>query len=447
MRRRHGFTIVELLVSMALIIFIMALLAEAFTAGLESFRNLKAIGDMQEKMRSVSMILRKDLAYNHFDTGNSYGPRLSDQDPRATNWTPPARGFFRIWQGTAASASGAPPLPTQFYYLEGYDDNPGGGIPSYRATDQILHFTVKLSGNRPENYLWARVPTSAYGPPFSPPPGWPLTNYVPPAFDLYTTPDGPEPAATYMSQWAEVAYFLRSTGQSAGGIPLYALYRRQRLAVPRSTSSTTPNSLNSSNRQAVDANYFEVSCNPDPKASTKEYFNAAEDLTIPERRFAANPDPNSRGLWPTNYQPWNYPTLADEMSAATPPNPLVGGDDLLLTNVISFEIKALWDTNNPPAPLGNGQPKGGVDFQGLDVAGDPNLNQNPVYKTAGVYVFDTWSNTLDSTYPNYNTQWNTNPPTPYHIPAKIRIRALQITLRVWDLKTKQARQITLVQDM
>jgi hypothetical protein len=32
-------------------------------------------------------------------------------------------------------------------------------------------------------------------------------------------------------------------------------------------------------------------------------------------------------------------------------------------------------------------------------------------------------------------------------PANLQIRALQITIRVWDFKTEQARQITVIQDM
>src|SRR5262249_39598952 len=102
MRRRQGFTIVELLVAMALIVFIMVILTEAFTAGLESFRQLKAIGDMQEKMRAVFIILRRDLQSEHFD--EQRGNRLSDQDftplPGQTvpRMDPPNNGYFRITQ-------------------------------------------------------------------------------------------------------------------------------------------------------------------------------------------------------------------------------------------------------------------------------------------------------------------------------------------------------------
>ena len=40
-----------------------------------------------------------------------------------------------------------------------------------------------------------------------------------------------ESATVYNSQWAEVVYFLRPTGDTAKGTPLFALYRRQFLLV------------------------------------------------------------------------------------------------------------------------------------------------------------------------------------------------------------------------
>jgi prepilin-type N-terminal cleavage/methylation domain-containing protein len=58
---RRGFTIVELLIAMALIVLIMAILSQAFVEGLESFRHLKGIGDLQEDLRQASIGLRRDV--------------------------------------------------------------------------------------------------------------------------------------------------------------------------------------------------------------------------------------------------------------------------------------------------------------------------------------------------------------------------------------------------
>src|SRR5437588_9722852 len=104
-RRRAGVSLVEMLVAVALVLFIMVILSEAFRAGLESFRLLKGVGDMQVRLRTATGVLRSDLTSDHFIEA---GPRLSDQD--LSTQAPPSWGFFRIWQGSKA-AGAASPLP------------------------------------------------------------------------------------------------------------------------------------------------------------------------------------------------------------------------------------------------------------------------------------------------------------------------------------------------
>lgn len=50
MRNRRGYSLVELLVSTVLILFILVLMAEVLRAVLGSFRLLKATGDLQERL-------------------------------------------------------------------------------------------------------------------------------------------------------------------------------------------------------------------------------------------------------------------------------------------------------------------------------------------------------------------------------------------------------------
>src|SRR5262245_53461910 len=132
MRHRQGFTLTELLVSMALIIFIMTILSEAFAAALESFRLMKAAGDMQERLRSVANVLRRDLQADHFTpdtdplTSIVRTGRLSSLD-LAVQSPPTAGGFFRIYQGS---------VPT---YIQDMD-----GFYVGTATNQCLHFTINL---------------------------------------------------------------------------------------------------------------------------------------------------------------------------------------------------------------------------------------------------------------------------------------------------------------
>src|SRR5947208_2912204 len=98
---RQAFTLVELMVAMALIIFIMYILAEAFAAGASAFRNLKGVGDMNQRLRSASTVLRKYLLASHFENRK----RLSDVD----FWQdgPPLQGFLRIVQSSAGSPEGS----------------------------------------------------------------------------------------------------------------------------------------------------------------------------------------------------------------------------------------------------------------------------------------------------------------------------------------------------
>src|SRR4051812_29659609 len=107
--RQRAFTIVELVVAMALIVFIMYVLAEAFAAGAAVFRNLKAIGDMNERLRSAGSTLRRYLGSDHFEGKK----RMSD--PAFWKDGPPREGFLRIIQGSASSPLG----PT--YFQEGSD--------------------------------------------------------------------------------------------------------------------------------------------------------------------------------------------------------------------------------------------------------------------------------------------------------------------------------------
>ena len=107
MRRRSGFTLVEVLVSMALILFIMSILSAAFVAATQSVSDLKSAGDLAEKLHGAVNVLRRDLEQDHFTDSSQVSPLLSQL------WTTPAArrrrqlGFFRIYEGAAAVDEGA----------------------------------------------------------------------------------------------------------------------------------------------------------------------------------------------------------------------------------------------------------------------------------------------------------------------------------------------------
>ena len=113
MNQRKGFTLVELLVAMALIVFIMTILSQAFVIAVTSLARAKGVCDMAERLRSASAVIRRDLAANHLNGTNQGG----QSGPLALNIAgslqPPTtilQGFFRVSQPTQpTSTSGAGP--------------------------------------------------------------------------------------------------------------------------------------------------------------------------------------------------------------------------------------------------------------------------------------------------------------------------------------------------
>ena len=65
MRRRSGFTLVEVLVAMALILFIMTILAAAFSAATQTVSDLKSAGDLAERLRGAATVIHRDLEATH----------------------------------------------------------------------------------------------------------------------------------------------------------------------------------------------------------------------------------------------------------------------------------------------------------------------------------------------------------------------------------------------
>jgi prepilin-type N-terminal cleavage/methylation domain-containing protein len=423
--KRQAFTLVEMLVSLALVLFIMVILSQALSTGLETFRQLKATGELDEKLRMASTILRQDLQLDHFEGKR----RLSD--PSFWIQGAPREGFFHIEQ-LAKSV------------MEGRD---GDNIPSWMATNHRLHFSIKARGSRREDFLTAMVPSDS--PLLNPAVN---TTFLPslqyPPDTRYQDPFNPHKntPSPYNSQWAEVAYFLLPNGSAAGGTPLFSLYRRERLAVPNNYD------LNWGGKGIPAQNagaYASMSCGVEPRGSTL-YFNSPTDLTVPERRFGMS---RVNSILVSNY------------------TPLGTGEDLLLTDVISFTVRILSPDvlNQPPTPA---RPYDHVDdpadgpntFVDLPIVPPPQpqlvppggRKGPPVPSMGGQVVvngkptiipvigaFDTWSSVQDENYDYYGTTVY----YPVPAPLPIRLTALQITVRVYDLRTQQVRQITIIQDM
>ena len=419
MKRRQGFTLVELLVAMALIFFMMAILSQAFVSATGTFRSLKASGDMAEKLRATTQLLQRDLAADHFEGKK----RLSNLNFWLNG--PPEQGYFQVYQAN----TGTP---------EGSDLD---GIGSYRTTEEVtllgplpahaLAFSIKVRGNQMGDFLSAG---SAGGillgnlPNFGPN----EARYLPPAG-----------ATSYNYQWGEVAWFLKEqrnppvTGPqdttvndpnnaAAVAVPLYTLYRRQRVAVPDNSLVPTQTIAGLPPAQVI-----ELSCWPN---GANWYFNNPMDLTVPARRFGFG-------------NPANFQTIAEELGTNSN---ILAGSDIQLTDVVSFDVRLLpvGASGSPDPFVTLSQPP----FNAYTYSPPP-----PPWPTVGV-VFDTWSSVNDG-LSNYS-QWNLplaaqDPKIPgttipfWNATDKSGpiILAIQISIRIWDSKTNQTRQVTIIQAM
>jgi hypothetical protein len=233
----------------------------------------------------------------------------------------------------------------------------------------------------------------------------------------------------------------------AAGVPLWTLYRRQRLAVP-DNSHVTSVPYNSTNY----AMCLELSCWNNQGTL---YFNSPTDLTVPERRFGG------------------IIQAAEDLATLGVSNPGLSGSDIQLTNVVSLDVRVLTpDTFNyaiansiidPFVTLAN--PAFSSNYTYIPPSSNPPSSWIP----PSAVIFDTWSTLNDHIGPSYQ-QWNYNTvvqngglPFPYVIPfwaspgnlpsiptsspAGPIIQAIQISIRIWDYKTNQTRQVTFVQAM
>jgi type II secretory pathway pseudopilin PulG len=444
-KSRNAFTIIELLVAAGVAMLLMLIITEAFKRGIDMFRSMRAQGNMQERLRTAGTAMRDDLAAHHLpgSTGiTQYISFLTSDD----NWLPPQDGFLRIYQGTM-DAAGNP------FTVEGTDPD---GMLCTRATTHILHFSVFRKGTSPDNMF-----RTVAQPPLGSALGVP-SQYIDP-------PDYGEalPQPIFSSRWAEVAYFLRPNGDNANGTMLFNLHRRAKLLIP--STNVAPAVSNVPVPAPPPSATPPVSPNPDISFRTvavgNSIYNTTHDVTRPYMRSGmwqyatAATDPRAAGIiqpgfplpgyiWPNvNHR---YSALQDPWPDGFGPNSALAGDDVILSNVISFEVKALWTPNaatatfpTPDLPANR--------FYGAYTNSDypfdylPRSNHNTQFDNTNVQnprVFDTWA--ADDIYA---AGWSNATPSPVGIPLRINLKAVLIRIRIWDAKAEQARQLTIIQDL
>jgi type II secretory pathway pseudopilin PulG len=489
--RRPGFTLVELMVSAALAITIMWILSEAFKVGIDFARNAHSTGDMMSQLNNTGQIMTRDLQAQRFGTagamrnpnsgtGNAMPDTLNALSPStnmtaAPGYTPPS-GYFRLFS----------PPPSGTYQQSGLDfadDTTGLSITTTNATGPsapgaYLAFTSFLPQGLPQNQFITTAP--------------------------------PNSQNQYFSRAAEIAYFIGgginpNTGQPSLGLPtgftapvvvtsslqaqqpllsttsgpqpLYNLYRSQRLIAVKSdeskrfhnviTPATPPNPLFDPNAQDVIS--YTVIPPASPTQSPTYHQNVLSDFGT---TFSTSSGPMPATSF--RYSPNMTNGISQLLQPLTTPGRV--GDDILLSNVLSFEVLASW----VPAPgPGTGSvpflsyPSKTAPFSQMPVRfprpfTNPPSNPNTDYpfdhlpnvnfnSNVPAHTFDTWYQVTQpyptaTGNPNVNWNWNNyyilyNPQlkltaNPNLMPMPIRITGLQITIRIYDPKTNQARQNT-----
>jgi len=378
---KKGFTLVELLVSMAIIIFMLSIMSQAFVIATTCMSGLKGVGELLDKGRPVLAVLQKDLSGYHFDGYR----RLSDAD----FWDngPPRQGYFKITEWGSKVVEGTT--------TDGVTYQRSGS-----AADHRLAFTSRLSGKNPEDfYVTAFEPYAVSD----------YSNLVG-FFNSGTTLQTSKNSQRYdftpgilHSQWAEIAYFTKSNTRTANGTPLMDLYRQQRAVLP-SNSEANALALNGTNL----LQYENFSCR---LIAGNIYFNKPSDLTMPSNRMVSG-FPNSL--------------------------PAHVNSDLLITDVISFDVRILPDYSLNDFSLISTLSNFGYTLSRNEFDTWATGNDGAIQYDIGSFDTGIWQPSAIN--PNVRIPiWN------YGASKGLRINAIQVSIRIWDEKSQKAREFKIIQ--
>ena len=347
---RGGMTLVEMLVALAATLLLMTAIAQVFAVFGDAITGSRAVLDLDGRMRATAWRLRSDLA----------GATARTLPPLATE---SGEGYFEVIEGPAA------------------DGDSAGGTPVSPADhDDALLFTTRNT----DTPFIGRAPTLSG-----------------------TTAAGQ--ADLFESMVAEVGWFARQTPGSSNPVT-YTLYRKQLLVmgyVGTDPFHSSPGSFGQNNRILLSATasgttyigasnpitsgstwsqYFNLPCDVSARleisaSGTALFPNTIADLTRREARFMHNLNGVTGGGFPFPFVDYRTASLSttDEVLPTSVDGLIFDkssqryGEDVVLTNVIGFDVRVF----DPGAPvvLPGGTPL---------VPGDPGFTGSPV--ASGAYV-------------------------------------------------------------
>lgn len=207
--RQSGFTLVELLVSIGLTIFMLTLFAVLFQSGGNAVKNARGISEADKQVRGVVVKLKRDLENVFLGDGVSLAHIYEKHGPGSGYFTieenmpgSPPQALFDPTSVADAEIQAAAlfmqnrltkPGTTEVLsaaYRQGIDSR---GLPVEVDVDDVIAFTVRLPGNSPETVFTGRVPVRSV-----------LDNGFNPE-SRFDQPDN----GLFTSSMAEVIYFLR----------------------------------------------------------------------------------------------------------------------------------------------------------------------------------------------------------------------------------------------
>lgn len=459
--KRAGFTLTEMMVATALCLFIMAVIAQAFGSATKTFSNMRTAGQLQEKLRGGITVIRRDLANDHFGPPYTFngGPHVANQRMELPGWVPPESGYFEMVQ-VNPNSNAAAYVPSSYPEPALAPVTDPEGLWSTRADGSranIIRFTTRVPNGPPNELFNSELD--------------PHPNLI------QDTRINEFPFASQnivYSRWVEVAYFLvpePSGATTPSGNPLYVLCRRTRQLAPKGVyiayddPASYPPFAGKTPALGMAARYPDMAIVPIPANAPSRPFNGfylmgPDDLTDRNNRMGGF---DATGLTPNG-----------------------SGGDILMTDVLSYEVKAAWISNpnfNIPGGLYSGSspnptqlpyvasvpavvPSFHTDSPFYDL---PRSTLNTAIVGNNRAIFDTWGKV--QTYPtppfpappigpgtvniNDSVDWNKAEtvapgflaPGVQQPPLRINMRALQIKIRIWDPKAQQARQVTIVQEI
>ena len=508
-RRRAGFTLVELMVTVALSIIILGMFAALYRWTTDTYSKQKGNRRNDQRSRMLSIIIRADLQLRSFRDVVAYVP---GQDTTAAPAYDP--NTKQGYNSTRRSG-----------YFTISENNPD------IQTDDVLQFTMRIPKDSKLRPFQGRSlvlfdPTAIdphTGMPFpNNPTGW--QHYMEdhpnqPEFD-----NGVENSAegATASSVAEVSYFLRNgklyrrvllvrepyNDQGTGSAQPDALQHDYiRARSPRATGTDPipfwrdfddsayykPNTTGMQADWGIklhSAGTSMINEGPNPVSSVDSDFGFPRSLGIPQLRFGQSlrmPDARPREFdtagnfigrfltEETSHQQFGYPgttttggdphtraltlnTATGKIGAYSTGTPVRRDEDVLMTNVHEFDVK-VWD-----AAIGQfvdlGHTIAGGNYNRANNTRDPNLataigsGMTPGTNDYRWNRFDTW-HPFDPTLPNPATATNASTPiglAPYMPGSRVLgssgerpLRAIQIRVRFYDVPTNKMRQITIVE--